>query len=146
MECNISHAKLFGLVAEINRNFRMPKVNACNVESINKHLADQREQLMRDDEETIKKDDIELDISNERKDEVHNRPRKHERMLSGALGNINVTEIRIGVVLYGSSFKSMPFMVGPKTRELEHVEIDKQLAAVIIKPAQSEGAALLLFV
>lgn len=60
--------------------------------------------------------------------------RKHKRMWSGKLGEINETETRIDLVSDAKPFKPATYRDRPKTRDLEWAEIDMQLNAGIIKP------------
>ena len=51
----------------------------------------------------------------------------------------------IDLVPDSKPFKSASYGAGPKTRELEQAEVDKQLKAGVIEPAMSEWAAPVLF-
>ena len=72
--------------------------------------------------------------------------KKHKSMWLGELGEISITEHAIDLVLGARPFKSAPYRAGPKARELEEAEIKKQLEVKVIKPAQSEWGAPVLFV
>ena len=72
--------------------------------------------------------------------------RKHEKMWSGQLGEITVTEHHIDLIKGARPLKSHPYRAGPKPRELEKFEIDKQLKAGVIEPTISEWASPVLFV
>ena len=72
--------------------------------------------------------------------------RKHEKMWSGELVHIAVTENSIDLVPDARPFKSAPYRAGPKMRELIDFEVNKQLKAGVIEPAQSEWLAPVLFV
>ena len=72
--------------------------------------------------------------------------RKHESLWDGTLGDINITQHAIYLIPDARPFKSAPYRVGPKQRELEQVEITKQLEAGVIEPSSSEWAAPVLFV
>lgn len=56
--------------------------------------------------------------------------------------------MRIYFITDAKDFRTPPYMDGPKRRELEQAEIDKQLKTGLIEPAMSKWAApvLLLFV
>ena len=58
--------------------------------------------------------------------------RKHEKIWSGQLGDINVTQMHIDLKPDAKPFKSPPYRAGPETRELERAEITKQLDAGVI--------------
>ena len=118
-----------------------------DAELINKHLADLRESHMEQDEKPVTAEDIPLDDVDPKYHETIRRMlKKHEQMWLGQLGEINVTEHTIELKSDAKPFKSPPFRAGPKTRELEQFEINKQLNAGVIEPAQSEWAAPVLFV
>ena len=70
--------------------------------------------------------------------------KKHESLWSGELGKINTVKHRIELIPGARAFKSAPYRAGPKTRELEEFEIDKQLKAGVIEPSNSEWAAPVL--
>ena len=71
--------------------------------------------------------------------------RKHVKIWSGQLGDINVTQMRIDLIQDAKPFTSPPCRSGTKTRELERAEINKQLAAGIIEPDISKWSAPVLF-
>lgn len=72
--------------------------------------------------------------------------RKHEKMWSAQLAEINATKMRINLVADAKQFKSASYRAGPKTRELERENIDKQLKAGVIERDMSEWASPVLFV
>ena len=72
--------------------------------------------------------------------------RQHEKRWSGQLGDINVTQMRIDLKPDAKPFKSPPYRAGPKTRDMERAEINKQLDSSVIEPAMSEWSAPVLFV
>ena len=146
VESHMSHAEVFGLIPD-NRDtkFRKRPINTKDIDVINRQLADQRELHMGEDEKPITADDIDIDVPEDKVADVRTMLKKHEGAWSGQLGEINVTELRIDLKPDAIPFKSAPYCAGPKTRELEKAEIDKQLAADIIEPACSEWAALVLF-
>lgn len=65
---------------------------------------------------------------------VRDMHRKHEPMWSGKLGEVNIIELRIDLVSDAETFKSATHRTGPKTRELERVEMEKKFKAGIIEP------------
>lgn len=62
-------------------------------------------------------------------------------MWTGVLGEIGIAEHSIEAILNSNSFESLPYCAGPKTRELEQFEVQKQLKAEVIESANSEWAA-----
>ena len=61
------------------------------------------------------------------------------------MGEINITQHSIDLIPGARPFKSAPYRAGPKTRELEQFEIEKQLKAGVIELSNSEWAAPVLF-
>lgn len=76
--------------------------------------------------------DIDLDTPHGGEEEVHNMLQKHEGMWMGQLEENSFTKMRIGLAPDSKPFKNSLYRAGPKTRELERAELDKQLKAVII--------------
>ena len=74
---------------------------------------------MGDDEKVVTAEEIELNVPNEEEEKVRNMLRKHEKILSEKLGDINVTQMRIDLKPDAKPFKSPPYRAGPKTRELK---------------------------
>ena len=125
--------------------FRKRNASARDVDVINKHLAEQRAQGTEAEDKPVTADDIELDVPLEKETAVRDMLRRHEPMWTGALGEIRTSEMRIDLVDNARPFRSPPYRAGPKTRELEQAEVDKQLKAGVIEPAYSEWAAPVLF-
>lgn len=100
---------------------------------------------MSKDEKSDTADDIDINVPLDKEEAVRAMLCKHEKMWFGQLGEINVTEMRIDLVPDARPFKSAPYRAGPKTRELERAQIDKQLKAGIIESAYSEWTAPVLF-
>ena len=149
VESHISHAEMLGLIPDDpipgTSKYRKFNFNTSDENLINRQLADEREKHMGADEKPMTADDIELDIPVEKEKDVRDMLRKHEKIWNGELGAINVTDMRIDLVPDAKPFKSAPYRAGPKTRELEQAEVDKQLKAGVIEPAMSEWAAPVLF-
>ena len=70
--------------------------------------------------------------------------KKHELMRSGELGDISITKHRIDLIP-NARFISPPYRTGPKTRELEQFEVEKQLKVGVIEPTILEWASPVLF-
>lgn len=58
-------------------------------------------------------------------------------MWSGDLGQLTITEHRKDLIPNATNFKSPPYCAGPKTRELELFEVQKQLQDGVIEPTIS---------
>ena len=98
------------------------------------------------EEKRMTADDV--DLSNVPK-RYHARIRamlsKHAAMWSGKLGEITTTEHVIDLKPGSRPIAVPPYRAGPKTRELEQAEIDRQLRDGVIEPAQSEWASPVVF-
>ena len=71
--------------------------------------------------------------------------KRHASMWSGKLGEINITEHAIDLKPDARPIAVPPYRAGPKTRELEQAEVDRQLRDGVIEPAQSEWASPVVF-
>lgn len=98
------------------------------------------------DEKPFTAEDIAIDVPENKEADVRAILKKHEQAWSGKLGEINVTEMCIDFSPDVKPFKFPQLRAGPKTREIESEEIDKQLNAGVIEPAMSEWATPVLFV
>lgn len=87
-----------------------------------------------------------MDVPNDKEDDVRAMLKNHEPSWSKQPGESNVNKMRIDLVPDDEPFKSPPYRAGPRSRELEPVEIDNQLKAGIIEPYMPECAAPVLFV
>lgn len=125
--------------------FHKRHVDPKNIYTINRHLLDQRESHMAEDEKLTTADDIKIDVPPEKEDAVRNMLLNYENSWSGQLGEIKATELRIYLKPDAKLFKSFPYRAIRKIRELEKSEINKQFTAGVIYPALSEWAAMLLF-
>lgn len=67
-------------------------------------------------------------------------------MFGGQLGEINVTSHPIERIIETRAFKYAPYSAGPKNRELEKSEINKQIPTVVIDPTYYAWVAPVLFV
>ena len=100
---------------------------------------------MDQDEKPVKAADIPmLDVNEEYHERIRAMLAQHEDMWSGKLGGIQVLRHRIDLVKGARLFKAHPFRAGPKTRELEDFECERQLDAGVIEPSQSEWASPVL--
>lgn len=59
--------------------------------------------------------------------------RKHNDLLSDRIGNVNITQHLIDLIPAARPFKSAPYRIGPKTGEIEQLEIYEQLKAGAIE-------------
>lgn len=148
VESEMSHGELLGLVDEDTaKMYRKRNLNARDASVINEYMKDKKSNNMESDENPTTADDIDLgDVDKRHHKAIRNMLRKHEKMWSGQLGEITVTEHHIDLVKGARPFKSHPYRAGPKARELEKFEIDKQLKAGVIEPTISEWASPVLFV
>ena len=69
-----------------------------------------------------------------------------EEMYSGKLGAINTTEHAIELVPGTRPVHTQPYREGPKTREIVKGEVERQLRAGVIEPAQSAWASPVVIV
>ena len=119
--------------------------NPRDTDVINRHLSDERQKHLEDNEKPITADEMELDVIEDFEEDVRNMLRKHSRLWTGKLGQINAADMHIDVVPDAKPFMSAPYRVGPKTRQLEQNEINRKLTSGVIEPAMSEWAAPVLF-
>ena len=71
--------------------------------------------------------------------------RKHECLWDETMAEINITNNSIDLIPGARPIKSVPYRAGPKTRDLEQLEIEKQVNARLIELSNSEWAAQMLF-
>ena len=129
-----------------DRRYKKRDINIKDIETINRHLADQREANHGVRElKPITADTVKLDVDKAHHKKIRKMLRKHESLWDGTMGEINITKHSINLVPGTRPFKSAPYRAGPKTRELEQFEIDKQLHAGVSEPSHSEWASPVLF-
>lgn len=118
VEFDITHEEMLGLIPnDVDTKFCKRHIDTHDIATINKHLANQQKQHMGEDEKPVAAEDINLDVPQEKEEEIFKMLQKHERMWSSQLGEINVTKMRIDIVPDAKSFKSAPCSTGTKTRE-----------------------------
>lgn len=93
---------------------------------------------MGDEEKAVTADEVDIDVPEDIESSVRDMLRRHVKIWSGQLCEINVTEMRFELVRDAKPFKYPPFRAGPRTRELERAEIRKQMKAGVMEPAMSE--------
>lgn len=71
--------------------------------------------------------------------------KKHEPMWLGKLENIKVTKKTVDHIPGSRSFTFALYREGPKKRELDQLDIIKEIKYVVIEPAYSEWAPTVLF-
>ena len=135
---------MLGIFAD-DTHYKKQTVNVNEIDTINQHLADNRESHAGKDEKPVTAETVELHVDEKYHPTIRKMLKKHESLWSGELGKINTVKHRIDLVPGARPFKSAPYRAGPKTRELEEFEIDKQLKAGVIEPSNSEWAAPVLF-
>ena len=144
-EAPFNHGEVLGIAVE--NLYRKRPLDVKAEEVINASLAKNREQAFGETEkEPITAETVPLDVDEKHHPAIRRMLKKHESMWSGKLGHINVTTHRIDLIPGTRPFKSAPYRAGPKTRELEQSEINKQLAAGVIEPAYSAWESPVLFV
>lgn len=97
VEFYIFHSKILGLIlAEYQKDkFQKRDIDPKNIGNINKHLADDRERDMSEDEKPAGADDIKVEFPADKDVEVRNILRKHENIWPGQLREIKATELLI---------------------------------------------------
>ena len=86
VESDITHAELLRLIPDnVDTKYRKRHVNVRDIDTVNQHLADERERHMRDDEKPVTAEEIALDVPKEEEDKVRNMIRKHEKYGRGNL-------------------------------------------------------------
>lgn len=77
-ESDISHSEMIGVIPEhIDTKYCKRHVEARDIYIINKHLSEQLERHMGQDENPVTVDDIQLDVAHEKKEEIPNMFLKH---------------------------------------------------------------------
>lgn len=132
-----------GIDTERN-GFRKSDQKYRDVEFINRHIGDEREKHMGEDQQTVTSEDIKLDVEEEYIPEPRRLLWNHEEMWLEDFGEINVYEYRIDLNPDAKLYKAPPFLVGPKTRQLEQSEVEKKVKAGVIEPALPVWAAPVL--
>lgn len=143
-EAHISHSEMFELIPD--GKFRKHHIYPENIDTINKHLVDQREIDMAEDEKKTTADKIKHDVLPDNEQAVRDMIRKHVQVLSGQLSQIKETKLRINSKSNAKPFKCPPYRADPKTRELEQSESNKKLTGGFIEPPISEWVAPVLLV
>lgn len=119
-------------------------MNTRNKQIINRHLTDNCEKHMEKYGRTPTAagfwrtpiyfqcgDDISLGVDRCYHNAVRAMLKKHEPICSDELGEITIIEHRIGLITNARPFESPPYRAGPKRRELEQFEVQKQLHCLI---------------
>ena len=153
-ESNVSFADALGLI-DANESLSKHRTTATDKASLlsktidtitTKLLADERVSSAKNDEGKLSVEDIDLStVPREFHEEIREMLRKHEDMWSGHLGEIGAVRHRIEVQVGAKPIAVPPFRAGPKQRELEIAEVERQLKAGVIEPAHSEWASPIVF-
>lgn len=98
------------------------------------------------DKKSVTTEVIVIDVPRDTPAEVRAMFMTYKQAWSGKVGEINVTEMRIGLIPYAKTFKSPPFRAGPKTLDIERAEINKQLKLGVIELDMSAFSTPILFV
>lgn len=140
----LTHGELLGVLDHKNA-YRKRNNNTRDIAVINRQLGDAREAHLGDDETPIMAETVPLGVEEQYHPTIPKMLKKHDAMWSGKLGEINITKHTISLKPGARPFKSATYRAGPQTRELEQAEINKQLTAGVIEPAQLEWASPVLF-
>ena len=71
VESDVTHAELLGLLPDnVDTKYRKRHVKVRDIETINQHLADERERHLCDDEKPVLAEDIDLNVPEEEEDQV----------------------------------------------------------------------------
>ena len=82
VESDVTHAALLGLIPDdVVTKYRKRHINIWDIEKINKHLADEIERHMGDEEKPVTAEEIILVVPKEEEEKVINMLRKHENMV-----------------------------------------------------------------
>ena len=66
VESDVTHAELLGMIPDdVDTKYLKRHVNVWDIETINKHLTDERERHMGDDEKTVTAEEIDLNVPEE---------------------------------------------------------------------------------
>lgn len=99
---------------------------------------------MKHDEKLKTVEDIPLAFEENYHEEIRNRLRKHETMWTVELEEVGISEHRIGLIPDAKLLKSPSYHAGPKTRDLEQFEVEKQIKARVIVSAIRKWVAPVL--
>ena len=134
VESEISHGELLGITE--TTYYKKRDIDTKDIETINKHLDDLREaEHGKAEEMPVTAETVELGVDKTYHKAIREMLRGHEHLWNGTMGQINITQHTIDLVPGARRFKSAPYRAGPKTRELDQFEIDKQLKAGVIEPS-----------
>lgn len=90
---------------------------------------------MASDEKLVTVEDIDLSDVHMKLDKyIWKMLKRHQKMWDGSLGDTTVMEHCICVKPDARPVKAQPYRSGLKARELERLEIEKQLAVDVIEP------------
>lgn len=119
---------MVGLIPDepLDGKFRKRNIDPKNIDTINRHLAQQREIHMSADEKQTTAEDLKINVPPYNEEVVCNMLQKHEPISSGQLFEINATELLIDLKQEANPPKSPPYQAVPKTRELARSIGDKQ--------------------
>ena len=92
-------------------------------------------------------DDLNLShLTQEHQQVVRDTLRPFAEMWSGHLGSIEKAKHRINLIPGAQPFRQPPYRSGPKSREIEQLEVDRMLKEGVIEPSESEFASPVLLV
>lgn len=78
---------MLGLIPnDVDTKCRKWCIDARDIATVSRHLADKREQHMGEDKNSVAEGDINLDVPHDNEEEIPNIVWEHERMWSGQFG------------------------------------------------------------
>lgn len=139
VESHLLQAEVLGLIPEDrDTKFRRQHKSAHEIKTIDKNLADYRLQHISEDENATAAENISIEAPKDKEVDVRAMLKKYEQDWYRQLCEMNVTEMHIDLKPDAKVFKSPPFRVGPKRRQIEWTEIYKQLREGVIELAMSD--------
>lgn len=117
-----------------------------DVETVNKHLFDVRVAALRpQDEVHTNSENVEIHSPKEYHSHICSIPWKQDDICSRQVNHINNNKHSIYLTPAARRFKSALYHAGPKERELEQLDINRQLKAGARTQSNAEWAARVLF-
>ena len=101
----------------------------------------------KDLENSFTLDNVDLsNLTEDQRQKVIEMLKPYEKMWSGHLGTVKTAEHRIDLLPDSKPFRSQPYRAGPLEREMQHAEVQRQLAKGVIEPSKSQWASPVLLV
>lgn len=123
IESKITDIEMIGVMeTKIVYNKRNKYTRHVNLTS--KHLADAREAVVSKADKIIDSENVRLGVYKNYHKEIRKMLRNHNDLCSVLLGNVNIMQHRIDLILVAHPVNSAPYRVRPKTRKLEQFKVD----------------------